>query len=116
MKKILIIGCVLMGSFMTAMSLPEKNPNHFEKTEFNENQSFCHDQVFYSVDHADFNFVLETETFSVSKIFFYVPDIVVVDKVGFYKPIEYEKFTNSVHLSDLHNARIELDNELLLFK
>lgn len=117
MRKILIIGCGLMFSCLSASTLPDNvSVVTYEKIAFNAPEWLLADTVLLVDDYVVSDFVLAIQNSMKLQTFNYVHDINVRDSKGFYKPIDYESFIKINPLShyDIYNGRDLFKNELFV--
>lgn len=115
MKKFLIIGCGLMFSCLSAMTLPDNvSVVSYEKMTIQEPISLFSDMVLLVDNDVVSDFVLELRNPLQLQTFNYVAMLNVSDSKGFYKPIDYESFIkiNPGVNYDIYKARDRFRNEL----
>ena len=114
MKKFLILGCGLMFSCLSAMTLPENvTVVPYEKIAFNAPESLFADTVLLVDNDVVSDFIVESKKPLQLQTFNYVA-VNVRESKGFYKPIDYESFIKINPLShyDIYNGRDLFKNEL----
>ena len=117
MKKFLIIGCGLMFSCLSAMTLPDNvSVVSYEKMTIQEPISLFADTVLLVDNDVVGDFALAIQNSMQLQTFNYVHDINVRDPKGFYKPIDYESFIkiNPFANYDIYNGRDLFKNELFV--
>lgn len=115
MKKFLILGCGLMFSCLSAMTLPDNvSVVPYEKIAFNAPESLFADVVLLVDNDVVSDFVVELKNPVQLQTFNYVATVNVRESKGFYKPIDYESFIKINPLShyDIYNGRDLFKNEL----
>ena len=115
MKKFLILGCGLMFSCLSAMTLPDNVPVvSYEKMTVQKPILLFDDTVLLVDNYVVSDFVLEMRTPVQLQTFNYVATLNVSDSKGFYKPIDYESFIkiNPDVNYDIYKARDRFKNEL----
>jgi hypothetical protein len=114
MKKFLILGCGLMFSCLSAMTLPDNvTVVPYEKIAFNAPESLFAGVVLLVDNDVVSNFIVESKKPVQLQTFNYVA-VNVRESKGFYKPIDYESFIKINPLShyDIYNGRDLFKNEL----
>jgi hypothetical protein len=117
MKKFLILGCGLMFSCLSAMTLPDNvSVVSYEKMTIQEPIELFADTVLF-VDNdvvSDFSFELKNPV--QLQTFNYVANVNVRESKGFYKPIDYESFIkiNPDVNYDIYKARDRFKKELFV--
>jgi hypothetical protein len=117
MKKFLIIGCGLMFSCLSAMTLPDNvSVVRYEKMTYQEPISLFADVVLLVDNDVVSDFIVEPKNPVQLQTFNYVADVNVRESKGFYKPIDYESFIkiNPVANYDIYKAREKFKNELFV--
>lgn len=116
MKKFLIIGCGLMFSCLSAMTLPDNVPVvSYEKMTIEPVSLFADTVLFVDNDVvSDFSFELKNPV--QLQTFNYVANVNVRESKGFYKPIDYESFIkiNPDVNYDIYKARDRFKKELFV--
>ncbi|MBC5840761.1 hypothetical protein H8R23_05030 [Flavobacterium sp. F-380] len=114
MKKFLIIGCGLMFSCLSAMTLPDNVPVvSYEKMTIQEPLSLFSDVVLLVDNDVVSNFIVEPKNPVQLQTFKDVAVPNVRESKGFYKPIDYESLHKMNPLShyDIYNGRELFKNE-----
>jgi hypothetical protein len=117
MKKFLILGCGLMFSCLSAMTLPDNvSVVPYENIAFNAPESIWADTVLLVDNDVVSDFVFEIQNPVQLQTFNDVATVNVRESKGFYKPIDYESFIkiNPISNYDIYKERDKFRNELFV--